>query len=420
MTDEKTKQLVISRFAEEGGMDRPLQQMVAQAFAIRNLPSQRRQQTRQLMTPQQVNNLSQQRKQQLMKNTTYKKRVSEYDLDQHIVPVLCRLFPNVDGYVFISKWSQNIHETFHNEVFLCRPDQCVELLRPSLQEKLLNKCLEYFLMTKNQKTRKLAQQSDILLRMYFKYNATIDVSRHVLEYLKTLIDTSTSFNIILGILLCGMFNKPLTIRMDNQKPLSVSQGWQYNALTPMLRFISRESEPNEMLLLMKHQILKNLPVVVSAVNNLDIKNEFNWNFATFITNLFQILPDGTFGTEILFSWNNVSYSQSDNTLSCKFQLFYIPSMTTQNWSDYIVFIYGLQINPNYFKLVWDDFFTSMKKIIDSQSNYCSVPRQAVLNQQNQINKKIEDIFKLKNLIRMSKVIQVICRRTNKTPQKMFQ
>ena len=88
MTDENTKKLLVSRFAQQGGhYDESLQHLISRAFAIRNLSYQKKPKLRQSIRQN----------------------------DEELVVLLCQLFPHVDGYVFLSDWSQN-----HEKIFWMR------------------------------------------------------------------------------------------------------------------------------------------------------------------------------------------------------------------------------------------------------------------------------------------------------------
>jgi len=159
MSDPNTRTLVIERLAirdkqsqQQGipkivykGKQTSLQQLFSKAFGYKNTYLQR------------------------LQSTKPKQRVSSYGVDQLLVMEIMKLFPRVDGYIYINTWGQ-AYRNFHNELNLFRPQSCVELLDEKSNKKLFRLCLEsFFIVGKTRQRIVLERKKDakILLEQYF-------------------------------------------------------------------------------------------------------------------------------------------------------------------------------------------------------------------------------------------------------------
>ena len=180
MSDPDTRTLIVQRLAlrdqqrlKQGQppivykkQQTSLQQLFSKAFGYKNTHPQRLQ-------------------------TQPKQRRSFYSIDQLLVKELRKLFPRVDGYIYINTWGQ-ASKNFHNELNLFQPQQCVELLDEKTKKHLFLSCLESFLLV-DPKTRQTyllnrRKEAKVLLERYFP----VVFSLWKQQFLKFLSQTSQS------------------------------------------------------------------------------------------------------------------------------------------------------------------------------------------------------------------------------------
>ena len=350
MTDENTKKLLVSRFAQQGGhYDDALQHMVARAFAIRNLSYQKKPKFRQSIRQN----------------------------DEDLVLILCQLFPQVDGYVFVSHWSQNPREDFLDEIYLCQPDTCLSLLKPKFQKQLLNECLEKLLLM----GRKVnVGKAMTVLKHYFRPNATFNVSENVRHVIQQLIDSHTSFRVSTAIGICFLFQSPNSVIFDDDfYPISIVEGWTEETLTKMFHYLCIKHESVSSILNGMNPLLldSHWSMLVNAINHFTTTPSFFHELVRF----FFWQNKTTFGKKILLSWND------NQTI----QLFYIPQMSKTDWYNYIAFLYYFSYHNDMLKQKWGDHFNFLSDIIYNQYRNKKIPQQ-VQSQQQQINQNAKKFF----------------------------
>jgi len=348
MTDPGTQALLLERFAN---INQRAQYLVSQAFAIRMSSHQ----------------------------TQKKYRKSEYEADEIIVDFLCSAFPKVDGYIWLSKWHESSDESFHNEIYLCNPSNCVSLL----SFKKINEMLYSIL------NNMYAEESQFLLDYLIKFDLTIEeINKIILQWSQQNLKNLNVQNIANLYNLFPKMDVGFSLN-DSLQPIQVIPKLNLEAVSTIIKLTMYTS-----MYLDKLNI--DSDIFIQAFNNLSQgRSLFNVNFThdiLQIPGLFDYLL-ATTRPIVLFA----DFNEEINP-----QLAYITNLNEQNWADLIFFTVLSKYNNKYiqefirFPSIMDEL--SWKKFLNHQESLILQYRPASLTmskflelEENFVRYKLSDI-----------------------------
>lgn len=334
MTDPETKKLLVSRFAQYGNAT--LQSQVSYAFGIRNLSTDKRAMRRQSMK----------------------------HIDRTIVKALCQLFPHMDGYIFIAKWSEYPLENFHDEIFLCHPEACVAPIGSKLEQKFLENFLHEYLSSSRRAYR--IQQFSLMTNYFPKHE---NIQEKIIRYLNHHPNTGNPKRLFT---LCFLYD--IGIRFDQElKPVAFQKGWDKRTISSLFSYMLQHKLTNIYYDVdIGNFVEKYTKDIPDAINRL-VTNPHDdpIEFMRVLYKLwFSTLQKTIFGTQLLLSWDRHLVPH----------VYYIPDMSKRDWYYYIAFHHMLSTDASYTHR-WRQSYPLIHDILKTQKRFCKIPSQVVAQQQ---------------------------------------